>query len=209
MGTRPEARHWRLENDASLLVHNTEYAAAHQVAHMQTTEEQDDQQVLIEYANTLTEYMARKLKRKIFKDKSYICTLKDAINNAKIICKQARQEEVSKLERQFMRETTISDSSINNTSLIEDINYMSNGGSNNSFRFNSTIKIKMTLTVTLHTGTMATQTARVTLHKATTTNTTTTKTSRVSTGGDKTDTSPSQAGQRKTSSSSTTWEPRI
>ena len=140
MGTRPEAKHWRLENDASLLVHNTEYAAAHQVAHMHTTEEQDDQQVLIEYANTLTEYMARKLNRKIFRDKSYICTFRDAINKAKIICKQARQE-VSKLERQSMRETTISDSSINNTSLTEDINYMSNGGSNNSFRFNSTITI--------------------------------------------------------------------
>ena len=46
----------RLENDASLLIYNTKYAAAHTVVHMKTPEEQDDQQVLIKYTNTLTEY---------------------------------------------------------------------------------------------------------------------------------------------------------
>ena len=88
--TRPEAKHYlkwmRLENDVSLLVHNTKYATAHAVAHMKTPEEQDDQQVLINHTNTLTEYTTWKLNRKIFRDKSS----RDTMDEAEIICKQAR-----------------------------------------------------------------------------------------------------------------------
>ena len=47
VGTRLEAKHYlkcmRLKNNTSLLVHNTEYAAAHAVAHRKTPKEQDDQ----------------------------------------------------------------------------------------------------------------------------------------------------------------------
>ena len=58
---------------------------------------------------------------------------------AERIHKQARQEEITKLERSSMRETTISEeTTINEVSLSDEVNFMSPGRADN--HFNSTMK---------------------------------------------------------------------
>ena len=132
VGPRTEANHYlkkmRLDNNESLISHNAEYAAVHLVGHLKTPEQQEDQQILHEYANTL-----------ILRDNSYIKTLRDTMEEAEIIHKQSQQEEISRIECDPMRKTTVTDS-ITNLSLSEaSINALQTQPSDN-YRLNSTMK---------------------------------------------------------------------
>ena len=129
VGTRTEASHYlktmRLDSNESLAAHNAEYEAVHTVAYGISAENQTDEQVLRAYANTLCDYAATKLGRKIVRRDSRITTLKDAMEEAETLNSQARQEQISKLERDSIRDTTTVSDSINNISLSEEsINLM-------------------------------------------------------------------------------------
>ena len=90
------------------------------------------------YANTLCDYASTKLRRKILRRGSRIKTLKDAMEEAKELDSQSRQEEISKLEKDSMREVTLSDS-INDISLPEEsVNFMQTRRGDS--KFNSTMK---------------------------------------------------------------------
>ena len=141
VGTRLEANHYlrnmRLNENNTLMIHNVEYAAAHAVAYGMTPEEQTDQQVLQSYVNTLGNTIADKLNRKIFrkKHKSHIRTLKDTMEEAESLEQCSRQEEISRLERNSTRNTTI----------VESVNMISDTSVNfphspRGDRFNSTMK---------------------------------------------------------------------
>ena len=142
VGTRTEASHYlkmmRIDNNDSLIAHNAEYEAVHTVAYGISAEEQNDEQILRAYANTLCSYAATKLNRKIIRRGSRIRTLKDAMEEAEILESQSRQEEISKLERDSIRDTTVSDS-INDISLTEEsVNFMQMRRGDG--KLNSTIK---------------------------------------------------------------------
>ena len=68
VGTRLEASHYlrrmRLAENKPIVTHNSEYAAVHAVAYNLKPEEQTDQQVFQQYANTLGDHIADKLTRK-------------------------------------------------------------------------------------------------------------------------------------------------
>ena len=142
VGTRTEASHYlkmiQLDNNDTLTAHNTEYEAVHTVAYGISKEEQNDEQILRAYANTLCYYAATKLNRKIIRRGSRIKTLKDAMEEAEILDSQFRQEKISQIERDPIRDTTISDS-INDISLTdESVNFMQTRRSNG--KFNNTMK---------------------------------------------------------------------
>ena len=128
VGTRTEASHYlkmmRLDNNDMLAAHNAEYEAVHTVAYGISAEEQNDEQILRAYANTLCNYAAMKLNRKIVRRGSRIRTLKDAMEEAKILDSQSRQEEISKIERDSIRDTTVSDSINDITLTDESVNFM-------------------------------------------------------------------------------------
>ena len=105
-----------------LAAHNAEYEAVHTVAYGISAEEQNDEQILRAYANTLCNYAATKLNRKIIRRGSHIRTLKDAMEEAKILDSQSRQVEISKIERDSIRDTTVSDS-INDITLTDESVY--------------------------------------------------------------------------------------
>ena len=142
VGTKTEARHVlktvRLQNDESLLTHNAEYTAIHEAAYGIPPEHQTDEDAKLDYAATLNEFTNEKLTRKIFRKDSYIHTLRDAMNEAETLYKQVRQEEVAKLSRSSIRETTISEDSINEVSMSDEVNYILPRGGDN--RFNSTMR---------------------------------------------------------------------
>ena len=54
----------QLDSNDTLTAHNAEYEAVHTVAYGICTEEQNDEQILRAYANTLCNYAATKLNRK-------------------------------------------------------------------------------------------------------------------------------------------------
>ena len=142
VGTRTEASHYlktmRLDSNDSLAAHNAEYEAVHTVAYGISAENQTDEQVLRAYANTLCDYAATKLGRKIVRRDSRITTLKDAMEEAETLNSQARQEQISKLERDSIRDTTTISDSINNISLSdESINLMH--ARRGDSKFNSTM----------------------------------------------------------------------
>ena len=142
VGTRIEASNYlkrmRLDSNKALVAHNTEYEAVHTVAYGITAERQNDEVILLNYANTLCDYAAQKLRRKILRKRSHIKTLKDTMEEAEELDSQSRQEEISKLERDSMREVTLSDS-INNISLSEEsVNFMQ--ARRGDSKFNSTMK---------------------------------------------------------------------
>ena len=142
VGTRTEASHYlkmmRLDNNDALAAHNTEYEAVHTVAYGISAEEQNDEQILRAYANMLCNYAATKLNRKIFRRGSHIETLKDAMEEAEILDSQSRQENISQIERDSIRDTTIADS-INDISLTdESVNFMQTRRGDG--KFNSTMK---------------------------------------------------------------------
>ena len=103
VGTKQEAYHYlrrmKLEDDELLIAHNTEYAAVHEATYGITPENQTDQTALTNYANTLSEYTSNKLIKKIFRPDTKIHTLRHTMNDAVKIHKQARQEEMTKIER--------------------------------------------------------------------------------------------------------------
>ena len=84
-----------LDNNDTLAAHNAEYEAVHTIAYGISTEEQNDKQILRAYANTLCNYAATKLNRKIIRRGSHIKTLKDAMEEAEILDSQSRQEKIS------------------------------------------------------------------------------------------------------------------
>ena len=142
VGTRTEASHYlkmmRLDNNDTLAAHNAEYEAVHTVAYGISAEEQNDEQILRAYANMLCNYAATKLNRKIVRRGSRIKTLKDAMEEAEILDSQSRQEKISQIERDSIRDTTISDS-INDISLTdESVNFMQTRRGDG--KFNSTMK---------------------------------------------------------------------
>ena len=100
----------RLDSSEALAAHNAEYEAVHTVAYGVTAERQTDEVILLNYANTLCDYASTKLRRKILRKGSRIKTLKDAMEEAEELDSQSRQEEISKLERDSMREVSLSDS---------------------------------------------------------------------------------------------------
>ena len=142
VGTKAEAHHVLrtvcLQNDESLLTHNAEYTAIHEAAYGIPPEQQTDEDVMLDYATSLNDFTKEKLTRKIFRHNSYINTLRDAMREAETLYKQVRQEEVAKISRSSTRETTISEDSINEVSMADEINYISPRGGDN--RFNSTMK---------------------------------------------------------------------
>ena len=142
VGTKAEAHHILrnvlLQNDESLLAHNAEYAAIHEAAYGISPEQQTDQNAMLDYAASLNEFTSQKLTRKILHEGSFIHTLRDAMREAETLYKQVRQEEVAKLSRTSTRETTISEDSINEVSMTDEVNYISPRGGDN--RFNSTMK---------------------------------------------------------------------
>ena len=142
VGTRIEATQYlkklRLDSSEALAAHNAEYKAVHTVAYGITAEHQTDEVILLNYANTLCDYASTKLRRKILRRGSRIKTLKDAMEEAEELDSQSRQEEISKLERDSMREVTLSDS-INDISLPEEsVNFMQTRRGDS--KFNSTMK---------------------------------------------------------------------
>ena len=142
IGTKAEAFHelkeLRLENNKSLLAHNAEYAAIHDAAYGIPPERQTNMQPFLEYAKTLPEFISELLTRKIVCDDTKIHTLRQAMDEAEKIHKQARQEEITRLKRSAMRDTVISAESVNELSMFEEVNFMPPGRSDN--HFNSTMK---------------------------------------------------------------------
>ena len=138
VGTKTEAFHYlgemKVEDDESLLAHNAEYGAVHEVAYEIPPERQENQRTLSEYAKSLPDTTLIALTRKIVRDNTKIFTLKQAMDAAIKIHKQARQEEITRLERSTMRETTVTD--VNEMSLSEEVNFMPRGDN----RFNSTMR---------------------------------------------------------------------
>ena len=118
LGTRTEAFHYlkkmTLDNDESLLAHNAEYAAIHKAAYGLTPERQPDQCTFLDYTKTLTESTSELLTRQIVHDDTKIHTLRQAMDTAERIHRQATQEDITKLERITLRETTITEE-INST----------------------------------------------------------------------------------------------
>ena len=142
VGTRTEASHYlkmmQLDSNDTLAAHNAEYEAVHTVAYGISAEEQNDEQILRAYTNTLSNYAATKLNRKIVRRGSRIKTLKDAMEEAEILDSQSRQEEISKIERDSIRDTTVIDP-INDISLTdESVNFMQIRRGDG--KFNSTMK---------------------------------------------------------------------
>ena len=86
----------------------------------------------------LCNYAATKLNRKIVRRGSCIKTLKDSVEEAEILDSESRQEKISQIERDSIRDTTISDS-INDISLTdESVNFMQIRRGDG--KFNSTMK---------------------------------------------------------------------
>ena len=71
VGTRLEASQYlkrmRLDGNEALAAHNAEYEAVHTVTYGLTAERQNDEVILLNYANTLCDYAATKLRRKILR----------------------------------------------------------------------------------------------------------------------------------------------
>ena len=141
VGTRTEAHHYltrmTLDEDESLLAHNSEYTAVHEAAHGITPEEERSEIALMDYVRTLPQITCDELTKQITHPKSKIHNLREVINMAKSLDRQGRQRELNRQERSALRETTIREEAVNKMSIQEEVNFMS--GRNDS-RFNSTMK---------------------------------------------------------------------
>ena len=141
VGSRTEAHHYLIrmtvDEDESLLAHNSEYAAVHEAAHGITPEEQRSELALMDYTRTLPQFTCDELTKQITRPKSKIHNLRDAMNWAESLDRQGRQRELNRQERNALRETTIREETVNEMSIQEEVNFMS--GRNDS-RFNSTMK---------------------------------------------------------------------
>ena len=141
VGSRTEAHHYllrmTLDEDESLLAHNSEYAAIHEAAHRSTPEEQTSIIAIMDYTRTLPQFTCDELTKQITCPKSKIHNLRDAMNWAESLDRQGRQRELNRQERSALRETTIRDETVNEMTIQEEINFMSG---RNDGHFNSTMK---------------------------------------------------------------------
>ena len=141
VGTRMEAHHYlkkmTLDEDESLLAHNAEYAAVHEAAHGISPEEQRSEIVLMDYVRTLPQITCDELTKQITHEESKIHNLRQAMNMAESLDRQARQREINRQERNALRETTIRKEAVNEMSIQEEVNFMLG---RNDGRFNSTMK---------------------------------------------------------------------
>ena len=141
VGSRTEAHHYlirmTLDEDESLLAHNSEYAAVHEAAHGITPEEQRSEIALMDYTRTLPQFTCDELTKQITRPKSKIHNLRDAMNWAESLDRQGRQRELNRQERNALRETTIREETMNEMSIQEEVNFMSG---RNDGHFNSTMK---------------------------------------------------------------------
>ena len=141
VGSRTEAHHYlirmTLDEDESLLAHNSEYAAIHEAAHGTTPEEQTSIIAIMDYTRTLPQFTCDELTKQITRPKSKIHNLRDAMNWAESLDRQGRQRELNRQERSALRETTIRDETVNEMTIQEEINFMSG---RNDGHFNSTMK---------------------------------------------------------------------
>ena len=141
VGSRTEAHHYltrmTVDEDESLLAHNSEYAAVHEAAHGITPEEQRSELALMDYVRTLPQITCDELTKQITHPKSKLYNLRDAMNMVESLDRQGRQRELNRQERSALRETTIREESVNEMSIQEEVNFMSG---RNDGHFNSTMK---------------------------------------------------------------------
>ena len=141
VGSRTEAHHYLIrmtvDEDESLLAHNSEYAAVHEAAHGITPEEKRSKLALMDYTRTLPQFTCDELTKQITRPKSKIHNLREAMNWAESLDRQGRQRELNRQERNALRETTIREETVNEMSIQEEVNFMSG---RNDGRFNSTMK---------------------------------------------------------------------
>ena len=126
-----------MDEDESLLAHNSEYAAVHEAAHRITPEEERSEIALMDYVRTLPQITCDELTKQISRPKSKIHNLRDAMNMAESLDRQGRQRELNRQERSALRETTIREETVNEMSIQEEVNFMA-GRSDGCF--NSTMK---------------------------------------------------------------------
>ena len=126
-----------LDEDESLLAHNSEYAAVHEAAHGITPEEKRSEIALMDYVRTLPQITCDELMKQITHQESKIHNLRQAMNMAESLDRQARQRELNRQERSALRETTIREEAVNEMSIQEEVNFMSG---RNDGCFNSTMK---------------------------------------------------------------------
>ena len=121
VGSRTEAHHYlkrmTVDEDESLLAHNSEYAAVHEAAHGITPEEQRSEIALNDYVRTLPQITCDELTKQISRPKSKIHNLRDTMNMAESLDRQGRQRELNRQERSALRETTIREESMNEMSI--------------------------------------------------------------------------------------------
>ena len=141
VGTRTEAHHYltrmTLDEDESLLAHNSGYAAVHEAAHGITPKEERSEIALMDYVRTLPQITCDELTKQITRPKSKIHNLRGAMNMSESLDRQDRQRELNRQERSALRETTIREETVNEMSIQEELNFMSG---RNDGHFNSTMK---------------------------------------------------------------------
>ena len=79
-----------MEMDEVLPLHNTCWTAVHELAFGCTPKQQCSPYIILDYANSLPEYTADKLNRRISHKDSHIKTLYDTMEEAEIIYQQYR-----------------------------------------------------------------------------------------------------------------------
>ena len=107
MGTRTEAHHYlkkmTLDEDESLLAHNAEYAAIHEAAHGISPENQMSEIALMDYVRTLLQITCDMLTKQITWEDRKIHNLRQVMNMAESLDRQARQREINRQERNTQR----------------------------------------------------------------------------------------------------------
>ena len=91
----------------------------------------------MDYVRTLPQITCDELTKQISHPESKIHNLRQAMNMAESLDRQARQRELNRQERSTLRETTIREEAVNEMSIQEEVNLMSG---RNDGRFNSTMK---------------------------------------------------------------------
>ena len=110
------------------------YMKQHTELHL---EEQRSEIVLMGYVRTLPQITCDELTKQITHQESKIHNLRQAMNMAESLDRQARQRELNRQERNALRETTIREEAVNEMSIQEEVNFMSG---RNDGHFNSTMK---------------------------------------------------------------------
>ena len=89
-----------MDEDESLLAHNSEYAAVHEAAHRITPEKKRSEIALMDYVRTLPQITCDELTKQITHPKSKIHNLRDAMNMAESLdrTRQAKRTEQTRKE---------------------------------------------------------------------------------------------------------------